>query len=127
MIDRRRYESRGFACPGQGGANDVHPPMTLVLGEPVQQASHRRLDDPLDDGPIALFHRTLAKLLGQSRGGLRRASEEHYACDRGIQPTDHAQIDVARLLIAIFHILLGERQERRPTARRAHRRQPSRL
>ena len=101
--------------------------MTLVVDEPIEILPGRRVRRALDQRPISLLDGVRAKLFGQSGGGLRGSRQQHHARHRGIQPAHHAQVDVARLLVALFDVFLGQRQQGWRAGRGTHRGQPGRL
>ena len=110
----------GFLCIGGFFGPNYHLLLGFILGQPVDELAAYWLRHTLHDGPINLLRFALAELFRQTSRRFAGASEDQHATDQRIQPADDPQVDVARLLVLLLQIRLGQRDHARRAAGRAH-------
>src|SRR5262245_17879863 len=95
---------QGLACPLRAWLDNVDPVAVAIAQQPVFERASRALDLALDDGPVNLLDRPLAKLFRQPRRPLAGPGEQHHARDRPIEPLDDAEKDLARLGVFLLEV-----------------------
>ena len=110
----------GFLCIGGFFGPNYHSLLGFILGQPVDELAALWLRHTLHDGPINLLGFAFAELLRQTSRRFASAGEDQHATDQRIQPANDAEVDVARLLILLLQIRLGQRDHACRACCRAH-------
>ncbi len=97
--------------------------LAWYLAQPIDPTPFARFDHTGDAGPIDLAHRAIFKLFAEPTTSTDMTRDDESTGNRAIESMRHAEIDVARLLLAVtqplFDLHLGAIDARRRLRRQA--------